>query len=226
MANDRRHAQTHSQVWSKKPPHRQTDRGNQRQRPVFSYFNGGYAAAAARRHQIKTIPNRPFLQILHFHSGQCNGNFSRLSNRAQQFMMDKENTYLWRPSWPGGAVVILLWLMMPSPLMAEIQDIRKEVAEESARYRAEHFPDGRMPPKHDWSNQRPLQQGAAMSPEAPGGVGYGYYFYNNALLWTNSTVADYYVDCANIAWAEHYFVLALSHVNVPGPTRNRVAHRV
>ncbi len=82
---------------------------------------------------------------------------------------------------------------MTSPLMAEIHDVRNEIARESEQYRAEHFPDGHMPPKHDWRAQRPLRWGEKTSPEAPGGVGYGYYFYNNALLWTNSTVADYYV---------------------------------
>jgi hypothetical protein len=83
--------------------------------------------------------------------------------------------------------------MMTSPLMAEIQDIRKEIAQESERYRAEHFPDGRMPPKHDWRKPGPLRQGQSTPPETPGGVGFGYYFYDNALLWTNSTIADYYV---------------------------------
>ncbi len=108
-------------------------------------------------------------------------------------MADKANTHRVRPSWPKGAVSVLMCLMMASPLFAEIQDIRKEVAQESERYRDEHFPDGRMPPKHDWRTERPLQRGEEVSPEAPGGVGYGYYFYNNALLWTNSTIADYYV---------------------------------
>jgi len=108
-------------------------------------------------------------------------------------MTEKANAYRCRRFWPAGTTVVLVWLMMAPTLMAEIQDIRKEISRESERYSAEHFPDGRLPPKHDWRNQRPLRRGEATSPEAPGGVGYGYYFYNNALLWTNSTVADYYV---------------------------------
>lgn len=104
--------------------------------------------------------------------------------------MDKVKTYQCRPSWLTGAVV-LMWLMMVATAMAEIKDIRKEIAQESAKYRAEHFPEGRMPPKHDWKRQKFLQQEQNMP--APGGVGYGYYFYNSALLWTNSTIADYYV---------------------------------
>jgi hypothetical protein len=99
---------------------------------------------------------------------------------------------VWRRQANRG-VVILVWLMTAPALMAEVRDIRKEIAQESARYRADHFPNGRLPPKHDWRTQWPLRRGAGTAPEAPGGVGYGYYFYSNALLWTNSTVADYYV---------------------------------
>ena len=49
------------------------------------------------------------------------------------------------------------------------------------------------PPNTIGGQQRPFRRGEVTIPEAPGGVGYGYYFYNDALLWTNSTVADYYV---------------------------------
>ena len=129
-----------------------------------------------------------------FQNEKCNTeNFSVLVDMQSWFMMDKANTHQFQPSWPTGVFVILVWLMMASPLMAEIQDLRKEIVQESERYRAKHFPDGRMPPKHDWRKQRPLRWGETTPPEAPGGVGYGYYFYDNALLWTNSTVADYYV---------------------------------
>ena len=111
----------------------------------------------------------------------------------RSFMVNKANARRCRPSWSVGAFVLLVWLMVVPSLMAKIQDVRKEIAQESAQYFAEHFSDGRMPPMHDWRKQRPLRQGEEVTPEAPGGVGYGYYFYNNVLLWTNSTIADYYV---------------------------------
>ena len=78
--------------------------------------------------------------------------------------MDKANTHRFRPSWLAGAVVILAWLTMALPLVAEIQDIREETAQQSERYRAEHFPDGRMPPKHDWRKQQPLRRGETTPP--------------------------------------------------------------
>lgn len=98
-----------------------------------------------------------------------------------------------RPYWRAGAVAALLWLLPAPCLPAAIQDRRETVALESQRYRAQHFPDGHLPPKHGWK-QPSFAQPAMRNPrEAPSGVGYGYYFYNADLLWTNSSVADYYV---------------------------------
>jgi hypothetical protein len=88
---------------------------------------------------------------------------------------------------------MLGWLVTVSTLRAEIQDIRDVVAEESKQYWAQHFPDGHMPPKHDWREKQPSRRGETPPTEAPGGVGYGFYFNFGALTWTNSTVADYYV---------------------------------
>ena len=59
-------------------------------------------------------------------------------------------------------MVILAWLVMALPLRAEIQDVRKEIAEQSERHRAIHFADGHMPPKHDWRSQRPLGRPEAL----------------------------------------------------------------
>src|ERR1019366_4786244 len=125
-------------------------------------------------------------------------------------MMDKVNTYRCRSSWPTVAVVILVWLMMASTLIAEIQDVREEIAQQSERYRAQHFPDGRMPPKHDWSKQRPVRRAETGPTEAPGGVGYGYYFYNYSLLWTNSTIADYYVVAPTFLGGNVYYLYLTS----------------
>jgi hypothetical protein len=98
-----------------------------------------------------------------------------------------------RPYWRAGAVAALLWLLLAPCLPAAIQDRREAVALESQRYRAQHFPDGHMPPKHGWRQPSSPQAGGTGSKETPGGVGYGYYFYNADLLWTNSSIADYYV---------------------------------
>ena len=78
---------------------------------------------------------------------------------------------------------------------SQIRDVRSVIARESAIYRAAHFPDGQLPPKHGWRRENPLQQGPIETRPVPGGVGYGFYFYYYNLLWTNSTVADYYVIC-------------------------------
>jgi len=78
-------------------------------------------------------------------------------------------------------------------LKADVEDRREAVAQESLRYRAEHFPDGHMPPKHDGRQLMSVQSVVTVTNEAPGGVGFGYFFNNTNLLWTNSSIADYYV---------------------------------
>jgi hypothetical protein len=67
------------------------------------------------------------------------------------------------------------------------------MARQSQLYKAQHFPNGRMPPKHGWDRHGPLPSHSSAPEETPGGVGYGYYFNSTALLWTNSSIADYYV---------------------------------
>lgn len=107
------------------------------------------------------------------------------------------------PYWRAG-MLVLSWLILGSGLMASVQDRRQAIAEETANYRAQHFPDGHMPPKHDWRRQPTATAAAASSPatqtlEAPGGVGYGYFFAAGSLLWTNCSIADYYVDAPTYA---------------------------
>ncbi|HUA39512.1 MAG TPA: hypothetical protein VMA35_14060 [Candidatus Sulfopaludibacter sp.] len=74
----------------------------------------------------------------------------------------------------------------------KVRDVRAMLARESAAYRAAHFPHGELPPKHGWRGEHPLRYGLETEP-VPGGVGYGFYFRDYRLLWTKSTVADYYV---------------------------------
>ena len=104
--------------------------------------------------------------------------------------------------WPIRAVAILAWLLMASSLMAEIRDVRKEIAQQTKQYIAQHFPDGKMPPKHDFSKNQPVSKGQpqvsdhkanTINGPTPGGIGYGIWYDNTALLWTNFTIADYYV---------------------------------
>lgn len=100
---------------------------------------------------------------------------------------------------PPSVVILIVWLAMASTLSAQTRDVREEIAQQSERYRAQHFPDGQMPPKHGWTGQRSLWPEKKLPKETPGGTGYGYYFYANALLWTNSTIADYYVVAPTFA---------------------------
>lgn len=50
-----------------------------------------------------------------------------------------------------------------------------------------------MPPKHGWRQPSLAHPHVIENRNVPGGVGYGYYFDDNALLWTNCSIADYYV---------------------------------
>lgn len=87
-------------------------------------------------------------------------------------------------------------LMAPS-LQAEMLDVRQEIARESASNLVEHVRShGQMPPKHDWKKDRQSSLTPTEAP-TPGGVGYGYDYYNTAMIWTNSTIADYYVVAPN-----------------------------
>jgi hypothetical protein len=101
-----------------------------------------------------------------------------------------------RLDWRTGATVAVCWWLLAPCLTGAapaVQDRREEIAQESQRYRAQHFPDGRMPPKHGWRQSPRLQPASKNLRETPGGVGYGYYFDTGALLWTNCSIADYYV---------------------------------
>ncbi|HTR41661.1 MAG TPA: hypothetical protein VMH87_08610, partial [Pseudomonadales bacterium] len=120
------------------------------------------------------------------------------------------------------AIVILTWSVMTLPLKAEIQDVRKEIAQQSEWNRAIHFPDGHMPPKHDWRNQRPLPQGKTQPP--PGGWGYGFIFYSDALYWTNSTVADYYVVAPTLLGGYVQYLYLTSTCRAPLGTESLVEY--
>ncbi len=87
--------------------------------------------------------------------------------------------------------IVLGCLIAPSLLRAEIRDAREEIKRESEENYAEHFLNGQVPPKHGWAGPQKVKP----SLEEPGGTGYGYYFYDDSLIWTNSTIADYYVIC-------------------------------
>lgn len=92
-----------------------------------------------------------------------------------------------------------------------VRDVRAVIAQESAEYRAAHFANRPLPPKHGWHGLNPLRRGPQEARAVPGGVGYGFYFYYYRLLWTNSTVADYYVVAPNyLGQSVSYFYLTSS----------------
>ncbi|MGA9780396.1 MAG: hypothetical protein ACLPRE_08145 [Limisphaerales bacterium] len=98
-----------------------------------------------------------------------------------------------------------------APHGLKVQDLRTMVAQESAAYRAAHFANGELPPKHGWRGKNPLRRGPKETRPVPGGVGYGFYFYNYSLLWTKSTVADYYVIAPTyLGQSVSYFYLTSS----------------
>jgi hypothetical protein len=80
-----------------------------------------------------------------------------------------------------------------SPVGSGFRDVRAAVASESAQNLARHLLNGPMPPKHDWRRQPPSRHAQGQPDVTPGGIGYGISFDDTALLWTNSTIADYYV---------------------------------
>jgi hypothetical protein len=89
-------------------------------------------------------------------------------------------------------VLILTWCVLAFNARAEVRDRRDELSVQSRRYREKHFPNGIKPPKHRLKSQIP-QAGSPQSAPPPGGIGYGFTFAYGALLWTNSTIADYYI---------------------------------
>ncbi len=89
-------------------------------------------------------------------------------------------------------VLAILMLLLGMRLAAQVNDVRDVIARESARYRAQHFPSGEMPPKHDWRGDWPLRHAEQGIATAPGGIGYGLWYDSNAFLWTNYTIVDFY----------------------------------
>ncbi len=79
---------------------------------------------------------------------------------------------------------------------AQIVDRRSVIAEESAAYRAKH-PEAIQFLQRHMNRRRHHKQ--EVPTEAPGGVGYGYFFWGDKLLWTNSSVLDYYIVTPNNA---------------------------
>src|ERR1700744_4694381 len=103
--------------------------------------------------------------------------------------MPRSHTHL---GWVLGRLIIALFLgcqIAPSILRAEIRDVQEEIKKESEANHARRLLNGQAPPKHGWRGQQQITPAR----EEPGGTGYGYYFNADALIWTNSTIADYYV---------------------------------
>ena len=109
----------------------------------------------------------------------------------------RETKNAWhRPvEWVICAAIIALCSLMKSAWGddAACRDVRETVARESEHYRMEHPKECAAAPKHDWRSIRPQQPLASSQAEIPGGVGFGFYFLESKLLWTNATVLDYYI---------------------------------
>src|ERR1051326_4398258 len=88
----------------------------------------------------------------------------------------------------SGLQATLCWIFLTGSLNAAVRDVREAIARSSAHQFSKHRGP---PPKHQWHQLQP-SAGQTMPP-VPGGTGFGFYFNNSALLWSNSTVMDYYI---------------------------------
>src|ERR1043166_1895998 len=75
---------------------------------------------------------------------------------------------------------------------AQIEDRRSAIAKESAAYWAQH-PEALQFLERFTRSRAGRHHHGRLPTEVPGGVGYGYFFWNNTLLWTNSSILDYYI---------------------------------
>lgn len=91
------------------------------------------------------------------------------------------------------AKLLLLTVALYSPsASAQIKDRRSAVGEESSAYWAKH--PGAIQFLERYKNSHPRHGHKKGQPtEVPGGVGYGYFYWYYALLWTNSSILDYYI---------------------------------
>ena len=93
------------------------------------------------------------------------------------------------------------WLAIGAPADAEIRDVRANVARAGAAYRALH-PDAVASLLEHGKSRHAVHQALGKPTQTPGGVGFGYYFYDTALLWTNFTVLDYYIITPRVLGAD------------------------
>ncbi len=75
---------------------------------------------------------------------------------------------------------------------AEVKDRRIAIAQESAAYRAQH-PDAMQLFERERTGRGGHLHKKQHPTEVPGGVGYGYFYWYYTLLWSNSTILDYYI---------------------------------
>jgi hypothetical protein len=85
----------------------------------------------------------------------------------------------------------LLLAMQSISTRAVCLDLREQISRETQVYRSAH-PEFATAPKHDFRRRTALRE-TVLGMEVPGGVGYGYYFNDPSLRWTNSTILDYYI---------------------------------
>jgi len=76
-------------------------------------------------------------------------------------------------------------------MQAGVRDLRHAMEQKSKERQAWNL--RRPPPKHRWHSPNALESPENLGPPEPGGTGFGYYFQDAALLWSNSTFIDYYI---------------------------------
>jgi hypothetical protein len=93
-----------------------------------------------------------------------------------------------------------------------VRDIRADVLKESIAYRIEHPVETYEAPKR--LLQKADAKVASLSGfEVPGGVGYGYWFKDNDLLWNDSTVLDYFIITPSTVGGNMDYYLYLTSAN-------------
>jgi hypothetical protein len=116
---------------------------------------------------------------------------------------------------------------------SDIRDRREDIAQQTKQYIALHFPNGKMPPKHDFSKIQPASKGQPkvsdyqaniMNEPPPGGVGYGLFYESTALLWTNFTIADYYIIAPTVLGQPVSFLYLTSTCRAQLGTESLVAY--
>ncbi len=98
------------------------------------------------------------------------------------------------------------------PGVVPVRDVRVEIAEETARFKAKHPIETYIAPKHS-RTEIPWMMRSAEDGPTPGGVGYGYWFTGSELHWEDSTVLDMLVVTPSTVGGNMDYFLYLTSTN-------------